>query len=60
MKGTYTIHSLLTLHACFRHNEYTPLYQVHIKDTRLYIDVQQLMNQKETNLLIEINKPDVN
>ena len=60
MKGNYTIHSLCTLHACFGHNEYTPLCQVHIKDILLHTDVQQLMSQRETNLLIEINRPDVN
>ena len=54
------IHSLCTLHACFGHNEYTPLCQIHVKDTLLHIDVQQLMSQKETNLLIEIDRPDIN
>ena len=56
MKGNYTIHSLQTLPACFRHNEYTPLCQIHIKDTLLHINVQQLAIQKETNLLIEIDR----
>ena len=54
------IHSLQTLHACFGHNEYTPLCQFHVKDILLHTDVQQLMSKKETNLLIEINRPDVN
>ena len=43
MKRNYTIHNLGTLHACFRQNEYTPLCQIHVKDTVLYIDVQQLV-----------------
>ena len=59
MKGSYTIHNLRTLHACFRHNEYTPLCQVNIKDTLLHINVQQLVIQKETNLWIEIDRPDI-
>ena len=41
------------------HYEYTPLCQVHVKDTLPHIDVQQLMTQKEINLLIEIKRPNV-
>ena len=54
------IHNLCTLHICYRHYEYTPLCQVDIKDILPHIDVQQLMSQKEINLLTEINRPDVN
>ena len=49
-KRNCIIHNSQSLYLYFRHEEYIPLCQVHVKDIPLHIDVGQLIIPKEINL----------